>query len=186
MVACRGAKCQHIIHQTSSGARCTPAARLRPKHRTKAVDSQNNLAAQISQRSSCKLQVVRYPWYAAGVAGGAPGWLTWARYSAFLVLYPIGVVSEMWLLYSGLPAIRERKLHSAALPNAWNFTFNYSYFIVVRFYPLQTPSQISNLFSNTMTAELSASLPNAWNFAFSCSFSAAPFPGGALFSTDTV
>lgn len=79
-----------------------------------------------------EMQVVRYPWYAVGLAGGSPAWLTWARYSAFLILYPIGVVSEMWLLYAGLPAARERKLHSFALPNAWNFAFDYSYFFVVR------------------------------------------------------
>lgn len=75
--------------------------------------------------------MVRYPWYAASLAGGAPGWLTWARYSAFLVLYPIGVVSEMWLLYRGLPAVRALRLHSMALPNWWNFAFDYSYFLVV-------------------------------------------------------
>lgn len=78
------------------------------------------------------MQVVRYPWYAASLAGGAPGWLTWARYSAFLALYPVGVASEMWLLFSGLPAARGRRLHSAALPNKWNFAFDYSYFLVVR------------------------------------------------------
>lgn len=77
------------------------------------------------------VQVVRYPWYAASLAGGSPAWLTWARYSAFLVLYPVGVVSEMWLLYAGLPAARRRRLHSLALPNGWNFAFDYSYFLVV-------------------------------------------------------
>jgi Protein tyrosine phosphatase-like protein, PTPLA len=77
-------------------------------------------------------QVVRYPWYAASLAGGAPGWLTWARYTAFLPLYPVGVASEMWLLAGGLPAARGRRLHSVALPNKWNFAFDYSWFLMVR------------------------------------------------------
>lgn len=83
-------------------------------------------------------EVVRYPWYAASLAGGSPAWLTWARYSAFLVLYPVGVVSEMWLLYAGLPAVRQRQLHSLALPNGWNFAFDYSYFLMglLVLYPL--------------------------------------------------
>ena len=88
----------------------------------------------VSRQRSCLhlvQQVVRYPWYAASLAGGAPGWLTWARYSAFLPLYPVGVASEMWLLFSGLPAARGRRLHSVALPNTWNFAFDYSYFLVV-------------------------------------------------------
>ena len=76
-------------------------------------------------------QVVRYPWYAASLAGGAPGWLTWARYSAFLPLYPVGVASEMWLLAGGLPAARGRRLHSVTLPNTWNFSFDYAWFLVV-------------------------------------------------------
>lgn len=76
-------------------------------------------------------QVVRYPWYAASLAGGAPNALTWARYSAFLPLYPVGVVSEMWLVYKGLPAVRQRQLHSVSLPHPWNFAFDYSYFLMV-------------------------------------------------------
>ncbi len=75
--------------------------------------------------------MVRYPWYAASLAGGAPNALTWARYSAFLPLYPIGVVSEMWLIYKGLPAVRQRQLHSVSLPHPWNFAFDYSYFLMV-------------------------------------------------------
>jgi Protein tyrosine phosphatase-like protein, PTPLA len=102
--------------------------------------------------------VVRYPWYAASLAGGAPGWLTWARYSAFLVLYPIGVVSEMWLLYSGLPAVRQQRLHSMALPNRWNFAFNYSYFLVVRCCPT------SGISPSAFPSSCGVLLPDDWNF----------------------
>lgn len=77
-------------------------------------------------------QVVRYPWYATSLAGGSPAWLTWARYTLFIPLYPAGVAAEMWVLYSGLPWIASRRLHSLALPNSANFAFDYHWFTIVR------------------------------------------------------
>ena len=48
------------------------------------------------------------------------------RYTAFIVLYPVGILlGEMPLYYAGLPYLRERRLHSASLPNALNFSFDY-------------------------------------------------------------
>jgi very-long-chain (3R)-3-hydroxyacyl-CoA dehydratase len=43
--------------------------------------------------------MVRYPWYAATLMDDCPSWLTWLRYTAFIPLYPIGVIAEMVLLY---------------------------------------------------------------------------------------
>ncbi len=77
------------------------------------------------------MQVIRYPWYAATLLGGAPYALTWLRYTAFYVLYPVGLLSEMWLLYSGLPTIAARRLHSVLLPNRWNWAFSYSVAMMV-------------------------------------------------------
>ena len=54
---------------------------------------QRAVATGVSDFQPCNCvqmpQVVRYPWYAASLAGGSPGWLTWARYTAFLPLYPV-------------------------------------------------------------------------------------------------
>lgn len=35
--------------------------------------------------------------------GGAPGWLVWARYNFFFVLYVTGAVSEWVCMYKSLP-----------------------------------------------------------------------------------
>lgn len=44
----------------------------------------------------------------------------------FIVLYPLGILlGEMPLYVAGLPFLRERRLHSLALPNALNFSFDY-------------------------------------------------------------
>lgn len=49
-----------------------------------------------------------------------------ARYTAFIALYPVGILlGEMPLYYAGLPYLRERRLHSVLLPNALNFGFDY-------------------------------------------------------------
>jgi very-long-chain (3R)-3-hydroxyacyl-CoA dehydratase len=77
-------------------------------------------------------EVVRYPWYAAVTAGACPFWLTWLRYTAFVPLYPLGVVGEMRAMYDALPHIGARGLHSVRLPNAWNFGFDYRTFLTVR------------------------------------------------------
>jgi hypothetical protein len=54
-----------------------------------------------------------------------------SRYSAFILIYPVGVVAEMVLMYRALPFIRARKLFSVFMPNAYNFAFDYAIFITV-------------------------------------------------------
>lgn len=78
------------------------------------------------------MQVIRYPWYATSLLGGAPHALTWLRYTAFYALYPVGVVAEMWIIATALPTLASTGLHSISLPNAWNWAFSYHYFMVVR------------------------------------------------------
>jgi very-long-chain (3R)-3-hydroxyacyl-CoA dehydratase len=54
------------------------------------------------------------------------------RYSAFIPLYPLGVLAgEMPLIWSGLPYIKQRKLHSIDMPNSFNFAFSYHAFAQV-------------------------------------------------------
>ncbi|TKA73409.1 hypothetical protein B0A55_04272 [Friedmanniomyces simplex] len=45
-------------------------------------------------------EVVRYSYFAVNLAyGRVPSWLTWVRYNAFFVLYPLGISSECWLVW---------------------------------------------------------------------------------------
>ncbi len=77
------------------------------------------------------VQVIRYPWYALTALGVCPAALTWLRYTMFIPLYPVGVISEMALMYNALPAICEDGRWSLRLPNAANFGFEYCIFIKV-------------------------------------------------------
>ncbi|KAF3989079.1 hypothetical protein FT663_03013 [Candidozyma haemuli var. vulneris] len=43
-------------------------------------------------------EIIRYSFYFAKQQGSVPDTLQWLRYSAFIVLYPLGVVSEPWVV----------------------------------------------------------------------------------------
>ena len=57
------------------------------------------------------------------------------RYTAFIPLYPVGVVGEMSAVYAALPAIRARGLRTVRLPNPANFAFDYATFLSVSLGP---------------------------------------------------
>lgn len=55
-------------------------------------------------------EIIRYGFFVwkEGISSRIPGWLTWLRYNTFFVLYPIGISSECWLMYSTIePAKRQ-------------------------------------------------------------------------------
>lgn len=51
--------------------------------------------------------------------------LLWLRYSAFIVLYPFGVGSELTMAYLAMPHIKKNKDWTIEMPNKWNFAFDY-------------------------------------------------------------
>lgn len=57
--------------------------------------------------------------------GLTPYFALWLRYTGFIVLYPIGVASELTMIYLALPTIKKTHLWSVALPNKLNFGFDY-------------------------------------------------------------
>ncbi|KAK2643163.1 hypothetical protein Ddye_024926 [Dipteronia dyeriana] len=74
-------------------------------------------------------EVIRYPYYALNCIGNCPSWITYLRYTAFIILYPIGLVpGEMWLMYEALPYIKKKNPYAdyfALLP------FSYYNFVTV-------------------------------------------------------
>ncbi|KAK1271237.1 hypothetical protein QJS04_geneDACA023676 [Acorus gramineus] len=74
-------------------------------------------------------EVIRYSHYAVTCVGIHPPWLTYLRYTAFIILYPIGLApGEMWLMYRALPYIKERNLYSELFGQ---LHFSYYIFVVV-------------------------------------------------------
>ncbi|XP_049367058.1 uncharacterized protein LOC125831973 isoform X2 [Solanum verrucosum] len=78
-------------------------------------------------------EVIRYSHYALSCIGSPPYLITYLRYTAFILLYPVGVgPGEIWLMYQALPFIKTRNLYADTLP------FSYYNFVKVLLllYPL--------------------------------------------------
>ena len=48
-------------------------------------------------------EIIRYGFYMVKLVATPPYWLLWLRYSLFIVLYPVGLVSELCVVYQSLP-----------------------------------------------------------------------------------
>ncbi|CAL4901150.1 unnamed protein product [Urochloa decumbens] len=73
-------------------------------------------------------EVIRYSQYALTTLKVCPSWLTYLRYTAFIMLYPIGVgPGEMWTMYQALPYVKKRNLYSDFFKK---FSMSYHSFLV--------------------------------------------------------
>ncbi|RVW56965.1 Very-long-chain (3R)-3-hydroxyacyl-CoA dehydratase 2 [Vitis vinifera] len=56
-------------------------------------------------------EVIRYSHYALHCMGSCPSCITYLRYTAFILLYPVGVApGEMWLMYQALPFLKRKNI----------------------------------------------------------------------------
>lgn len=55
-------------------------------------------------------EVVRYSYFVFNLSGYQPAFITWLRYNLFFVLYPMGISSECWMMYTAIkPAKKVRQ-----------------------------------------------------------------------------
>ncbi|KAL3142589.1 hypothetical protein ABBQ38_002908 [Trebouxia sp. C0009 RCD-2024] len=76
-------------------------------------------------------EIIRYSFFAFKELGMTPYALLWLRYSTFILLYPLGVASEMAMVWLALPHVRRSHMWSIDLPNAVNFAFDYFLFCLL-------------------------------------------------------
>ncbi|XP_062517413.1 very-long-chain (3R)-3-hydroxyacyl-CoA dehydratase-like [Corticium candelabrum] len=69
-------------------------------------------------------EFVRYPYYALSSFNAKRKWITWLRYSCWMVLYPIGFVLEGVVGYQSSVYMQQVGFLSLQLPNPLNFTFS--------------------------------------------------------------
>lgn len=74
-------------------------------------------------------EIIRYGYYAFNLVGAVPGILVMLRYTTFIVLYPIGVTGELLCFYWAQSYARTEKVWSVEMPNKYNATFSYLYFL---------------------------------------------------------
>ncbi|KAI3937960.1 hypothetical protein MKX01_027887 [Papaver californicum] len=73
-------------------------------------------------------EIIRYSPYALNCAGFSPFWVTYLRYTAFIVLYPLGMaIGEIWIMYQALPLIKDKNLYADFFNR---FPFNYYSFVM--------------------------------------------------------
>lgn len=74
-------------------------------------------------------EIIRYGYYAFNLVGAVPSLLVMLRYTTFIILYPIGVTGELLCFYWAQDYARTEKVWSFEMPNKYNFTFSYLYFL---------------------------------------------------------
>ena len=76
-------------------------------------------------------EIIRYGHYLYSNFSALPKALLWVRYSSFIVLYPVGVFSEMMTLKDAYGKISQccPRVLSYEMPNEFNISFDYLYFI---------------------------------------------------------
>lgn len=76
------------------------------------------------------VEIIRYPFYGLSVLGIQSYIVTWLRYTAFIILYPMGAGGELVCYFNSLARVKSTGLHSVQLPNSYNITFNFYYVLL--------------------------------------------------------
>ena len=75
-------------------------------------------------------EIIRYSYYVAHLLLPAvPSLLVWLRYTIFIPMYPCGFLGELLCSYWAQSYIRDTGKWSVELPNRFNFSFSFYYFI---------------------------------------------------------
>ncbi|VDK84363.1 unnamed protein product [Litomosoides sigmodontis] len=72
------------------------------------------------------IEIFRYPYYAASSLKTEILLLTWLRYNAWMLLYPVGLFLEGATMYQSIPYYYRTGKYSISLPNMANIGLNFS------------------------------------------------------------
>jgi len=75
-------------------------------------------------------EIIRYSMYAVSLVGNPPYFLTWLRYTFFIIAYPVGVSGELICMYAALLQATQQDILSVQLPNMLNVTFSFPLIIL--------------------------------------------------------
>jgi very-long-chain (3R)-3-hydroxyacyl-CoA dehydratase len=95
------------------------------------VESQDSIGLPLLMTAWSFAEATRYIYYALNIYDAVPYFVTWCRYSFFIVLYPVGVTGELVTIVSALPHIMKRSLFAIPLPNPINVSFYYEYLLYI-------------------------------------------------------
>eukprot|EP00735_Rhodelphis_limneticus_P009455 TRINITY_DN2759_c0_g1::TRINITY_DN2759_c0_g1_i1::g.27403::m.27403 TRINITY_DN2759_c0_g1::TRINITY_DN2759_c0_g1_i1::g.27403 ORF type:complete len:231 (+),score=54.88,sp/Q8VZB2/HACD_ARATH/38.32/8e-39,PTPLA/PF04387.9/2.8e-49 TRINITY_DN2759_c0_g1_i1:46-693(+) len=75
-------------------------------------------------------EIIRYPYYAFSLLKIMPYPLLWLRYTQFIIMYPLGFIAEVGVIYAAFPHIMAGHFLDVSMPNALNFAFHFGTFLV--------------------------------------------------------
>uniref|UniRef100_A0A8C4WIS5 Very-long-chain (3R)-3-hydroxyacyl-CoA dehydratase n=2 Tax=Gopherus evgoodei TaxID=1825980 RepID=A0A8C4WIS5_9SAUR len=76
-------------------------------------------------------EITRYSFYTFNLLNHLPYFIKWARYNFFIILYPVGVAGELLTIHAALPYVKKTGIFSLRLPNKYNVSFDYYYFLII-------------------------------------------------------
>ncbi|XP_058824056.1 very-long-chain (3R)-3-hydroxyacyl-CoA dehydratase hpo-8-like [Topomyia yanbarensis] len=75
-------------------------------------------------------ETIRYSYYVLHLAlPKVPPFMSWLRYTIFIPLYPAGFFGELLCFYWAQSYIRETDMWGVSMPNRYNFSFSFYYFV---------------------------------------------------------
>ncbi|CAO2580608.1 Very-long-chain (3R)-3-hydroxyacyl-CoA dehydratase 2 [Lemmus lemmus] len=95
-------------------------------HSVKVVQSEDSVLLFVIAWTST--EIICYSFYTFSLLNHMPYIIKWARYTLFIVLYPMGVSGE-YICSSAL--CRQAGLYFISLPNKYNFSFDYYAFLIL-------------------------------------------------------
>jgi len=101
------------------------------------------------------IEIIRYPFYMLkSLEAPSNKFMTWMRYSAWIPLYPAGILLEMAIIHAAIPLFEISRTYSFSLPNAWNFSFEYGTFLrgYLMMYPIVGPVMLWHMWSQRKKA----------------------------------
>lgn len=75
------------------------------------------------------IEIIRYPFYACQVLNKRIEPLIWLQYTMWIPLYPLGILFEGILIWRAIPLLDQSKRFSYSLPNVFNFSFSFAWFL---------------------------------------------------------
>jgi very-long-chain (3R)-3-hydroxyacyl-CoA dehydratase len=90
-----------------------------------ASSARGSVPAVVLIAAATASDLVRYLFYATKLVGVCPRWLLVARYSVFLLFYPVGIACEWLLYFVALEEVDALQIGRIAMPNTYNFAFDY-------------------------------------------------------------
>ncbi|KAF6776479.1 hypothetical protein AHF37_04273 [Paragonimus kellicotti] len=90
----------------------------------------STIAVPLILVSWCCAEILRYVFYALHICNSLPQAIIWLRYSAFMLLYPTGITGELIFMYRAVQHLHQRSLYKLAMPNVWNISLDYKWFVI--------------------------------------------------------